>query len=183
MVIRIIEQSFMDEIFAEAFKGVLKPVYLGVFKQGTKSEIVSALEKIDLNGCINISDRDSFDNWFDREVVGLHKRLYIYYKDNVRVQIDNPYSYSARLLNAILKYMLIHSIVFFSDLENFMLLFHPIMSGKFLKGGNDLDIKQVNQIGGKEEYFKLVKQHRDLIDMDLCEENKWMLDLMYGVDF
>jgi hypothetical protein len=82
-----------------------------------------------------------------------------------------------------LKYMLIHSIVFFSDLENFMLLFHPIMSGKFLKGGNDLDIKQVNQIGGKEEYFKLVKQHRDLMDMDPCEENKWMLDLMYGVDF
>jgi len=56
------------------------------------------------------------------------------------------------------------------------------LTNKYLKAVPDLDIKKVKQVGGKEDYLKLVKGYRDLLDMDLCDKNRWVLNMRYGID-
>jgi len=182
MIVRYIEKSLMNEIFSESFKRVLTPTYLGVFDKNTREDVTFALDQLDINTCINIMDRRAYDEWFNYEVFTLHKRLFPLYKDDVIVCKDNPYTYTARLMNAILKDMLIHPVIFLSELDDFIQLFHPILTNKYLKAVPDLDIKKVKQVGGKEDYLKLVKGYRDLLDMDLCDKNRWVLNMRYGID-
>lgn len=157
-------------------------MYLGAFDKSTREDVIFALQQLDINTCINITDRETYDEWFHHGVNALHKSLFPLYKDSVIVNLDNPYTYTARLMNATLKHMLIHSVIFLFEVDNYTRLFHPIFTNKYLRSAPDLDIKLVNQIGCKEEYMKLLKGYRDLLDMEICDENRWLFDLRYGIE-
>ena len=177
-----IEESLIKEVFESSQQAVLTPANLGIFQKGSKDKIIEVLGKIDVNKLVNLSTREEYDKWFDEVVLSFHYDLYPLYRENLVVFKDNPYSYSARLLTQYFKYLSTRTMVYYTIPEELISMIHPILSNKYLKNFPELDIKMVNQIKNREQYYDVVDHYRTRLDMDLCELNQALLEMEFGVE-
>ncbi|PKD43462.1 hypothetical protein [Rhodohalobacter barkolensis] len=182
MITSEIEESLIKELFEYSQRAILTPANLGIFQKGTKDQVIEILEQIDVNQLINLESRKEYDEWFDEIVLPFHVGLFPLFRENLVVSKGNPYSYSARLLTQYLKYLSTRTVVYYVSSEILIGLVHPIISNKYLRSFSDLGIKMVNQIENREQYYKVIKDYRTRLDMDLCEQNEALLEMDFGIE-
>ena len=183
MVILQIEESLMKELIQFAQESMLTPKNLGVFKKEAHSNVAEVLNAVTLDQFINFESRNVFDDWFDEQIAEFHTSLIPYYKDDLKIQEQHPYTHSARLFTEFLKSFCFRTYLFEHDRENYMYIIHPIISTSFINVFPNLEIKRVKDIRDREHYYSIVNHYRYLIDLDLCPENEFLLKLKVGVDF
>ena len=183
MTLQQVEQNLIDGIFKMSKLYVLTPSNLGIFKSGTKDNILQALDNLDLHILIRLSNRDEYDRWYNEIVREFHKDVFELYRGNLIIEKDNPYSYSARLLNQYLKFLTTRTWLFDFDGENYIRLLHPILTNKFFKTFHDLGFSMVNQIKGATDYYASVEYSRQIIDGSIYIDTDFLNELEYGTDF
>lgn len=183
MIVTELEVQLIEDLFKYSQNEVMTPANLGIIKSGKQNELVNALDNINVNKLINLTSREQYDDWFDEVVEPFHDNLMPVYRDNLTVTEENPYSYSARLLNHYVRILCVRTWLFGHSGELFIRIQHPKMTNTFLKSFPEIDASRVNQIKSREEYYDIVKYYRELIDKDPYEENKPLLEMELGVDF
>jgi hypothetical protein len=156
---------------------------MGLLKSGKRNEFLDIFNSIDISPIINITSRVMFDSWHYKVLNGFHNHIFPIYRDNLKTDKGNPYSYSARLLNKYFKLLFTRS-WFYNELQIKLIDFlHPIISNKFIKSFPQLDISRVNQIKTEKKYYGIVEFYRELLDKDLSKKNKPLLDMEYGIEY
>lgn len=177
-----IESNIINDILAHIQKEMITPRNMGLLKSGKRNEFLEIFNSVDINQIIDIASRDEFDSWYDKVLNGYHNHIFPIYRDNLKTDKENPYSYSARLLNKYFKLLFTRS-WFYNEMQiNLIDFLHPIISNKLIKAFPQLDISRVNQIKTKDNYYEIVDFYRSLIDQDLSKQNKPLLDMKYGIE-
>lgn len=180
MVIAKIEQSYLSDTIDDCLHEILYPDVLALFKNGADVEIVDVLNRQNFNQLLNIETFKEYDDWYDDQVNEFHRSLFPLYKDDVLIEKSNPYTYSAHILNHSFKLVVLSTNLIFNDFEQFVVMLHPILSNDFLEMIADLEIQELNKIQGREQYYSIVNQYRQLLGGHVSEKNKWVLELDFG---
>lgn len=182
MITAKIEDYLIKEVFEISQRAILTPANLGIFKKGSNENIIEVLDQVDVNQLVQFNSVDDYDKWFDEVVSSFHHSLYPLYRENLVISMGNPYSYSARLLTQYLKYLSTKTIAYCTIPNELILMIHPIISNQYLKHFPDLEIRMVNQIKSGLKYYEIVDHYRTCMDMDMCELNKAILEMDFGID-
>lgn len=162
-------------------KLILKKGAIGLFKKGTKEEVIEIIP-FHLLEFYRVKDKESFDELFDNNIAELHQQIYPFYRDDLKVTADNPYTYTARLYTQLHKIATInYQFSGIGDPERLYGFLHPVISNAFIKSYLTA-IKSVTDIKGKDQYYDIVGYYRYLIKQDLNKENENLLTLMKGFD-
>ncbi|MCC5907053.1 MAG: hypothetical protein JJU13_12635 [Balneolaceae bacterium] len=176
------EDQLYTELFQRAIQEVITPVNMGIFKKGARDEFIEILNRVNVNPLVDIVTRVEYDQYIDEILIPFHKDIYHLYRSNLVVSIDNPYSYSARILNQYLKTITFRALLFNTDLDIYLKIQHPVISNVFLKAFSEMGISIVNQIDGREKYYEVVKYYRDLLDLEICGKNLSLQAMRLGID-
>jgi len=182
MLLFKLEDLVLKDLYNDLINNVLTIQQLSLFRKGSKNDIISAFDNVKLRSIINMESRMKYDLWFEEEVLKFHQEIFPLYRDTVTVSKDNPFTYSARLLTSLIKYLCLYI-----DKDQKKLLFglskvHPIITTKFLKGMPEFGFKHIYEIQSIDDYYLLVNRYRELVRKDLCKENEWLLDFKIGHD-
>lgn len=172
----------IKQLSTQALDFIYKSGAMGIFKKDTKDKVFEQFINCDLQHLLKTSSRVEYDQKYDQIVDGLHRSVYPFYKENLKITIDNPYSYSSRLLNQFVKLIFSNSYKYKSIEQGIGLLkvIHPIISNQFIE--NYLpDIKSISDVADSEMYYDIVGYYSYLIDAELNEENQQLLSMLQGI--
>jgi len=176
-------ENLIQDLFKHAQNEVLTSREYGLLKKGCKEQLIAEMGKLDINYIINIETRADYDIWFDETAKEFHTRIYPLFRDNLNVDINNPYSYSGRLITQYVKYLTFYSPTFFDDAETYLRIQHPIISSAFIKAFPVIEISRISEIKSKEDYYEIVNYYRELLDRDVVdEESSAIFGLKLGIE-
>lgn len=133
--------KFRKELKAQLKKELVQNIWdvifgtgvLGLFKKGNKENIIDIV-RFDEDEFISINSCSEYDKWHTLQVKYFHQKLIPLYKENQKIDPQNPYSYSTRIFNQFIKLYLLQIV----DADpttygRFFSYIHPIFTNKFLK--------------------------------------------------
>ncbi|MEP1939484.1 MAG: hypothetical protein ABJK11_07980 [Balneola sp.] len=144
---------------------------LGLFKKGSKDTLIDSIQ-FDEDEFIGINSCEEYDEWHTHQVGYYHQKLIPLYKENQKIDPQNPYTYTARIFNQFLKLYLLQIVE--ADPFTYGKFFeyaHPIFSNKFLKA-LAIDMKSLTEFN-KELYKDYVGLYRLMTKDPLANEQAY----------
>ncbi|MFP8488484.1 hypothetical protein ACKGJO_05230 [Gracilimonas sp. Q87] len=175
--------NHIKQLSTNALDFIYKSGAMGIFKKGTKEPIFAKFLECDIQELLTSKSLHQYDQTYDQIVKNLHQSLFPLYMDNLKIQKNNPYSYTARLLNQYIK-------LIFQNLSQYNLsdqtveimnVIHPIISNKFIEQYLP-NIKSIAEIDGHEMYYELVENYNNLVEEEHEVINKQLLCMLQGID-
>jgi len=183
MIVVEFEKSFKKDIMTNAQEEILTPKVLEIFQENAHKDLRSKMYKVDLNKLININNRYDYDKWYDQTLSWFHEDIFSMYKDQLKVNENNPYTYSAKFLNQYIRILSWYSHHDLSEAVQFFVVQHPVMSKGFFKVLNDIGFDQLTDIKNRHHYFSAISHYRMIIDEDEFDEYSiGLLNLKLGID-
>jgi len=152
---RLIKEKHKEALLKTAARVVLGPSVVRVYKEGTKKEIQSMLEKIEIYVLANIKNQTEFKKWFEKYLATIVKIINDTNKGNNR--IGNGYGHAAKVLTLYTREIVLNS-RYFSDKEVRKIerwLYTPIdgiVMKELWKRGEKLPFRRIRDINGQNFY-------------------------------
>lgn len=130
-------KEFTAQLKSELIENIWDVIFstgvLGLFKKGNKENIINIV-RFDDDEFGGINSCEEYDEWHTLQVKYFHQKLIPLYKENQKIDPQNPYSYSTRIFNQFIKLYLLQIV----DADpttygKFFRYIHPIFTNKFLK--------------------------------------------------
>ena len=129
----------------------MTPAYLGILKSGSQDKLIEALDEININKLVHLETRGNFDQFFNNIVLLFHESMLPIYRENLVIDKDNPFSYSARLLTHYVSILCIRTWLYGAEGKRFIHIQHPILTNTFLKAFNNITASDHNTNDGKQK--------------------------------
>jgi len=76
MVVKKLEQSFLDDVIEATHQELLTPATLSMFKEGSLSDLLKTIHELNYNEAINIESLKEYDAWYNKQLIPFHRLLY-----------------------------------------------------------------------------------------------------------
>ncbi len=162
-----LEAQLKKELMQNIWDLIFGTGILGLFNKGSKEKIINIF-RFEEDEFVGINSCQEYDKWHTHMVGYYHKKLIPIYKENQKIDPQNPYTYTTKIFNQFIKLYLLQIVV--ADPFTYGKFFeyaHPIFSNKFLKA-LVTDAKSLTEFD-KELYEDYVGLYRLLIKDPLSD--------------
>lgn len=177
MIYSKFEENLLRDILEFAQKQILTPREYGLLKKDRSHILLNAIQKIEINPVLNLTNRKQYDRWFEATVYELHDHIFPLYRENLIVSQNNPFTYTARLLSKYIKFLTFFSPILYLDTVTYLLNQHPIISAKFIEAFPRLEINRVTQIKDEHDYYEIVNYYRSSLSCKLIAASRFLFPL------
>ncbi len=176
-----LEHQLKIELVKNIWAVIFSTGVLGIFKKGSKEAIINSIQ-FDDRDLKEIDKFDDYDYWHFVNLKEIHKKLLPLYREDLNIDPENPYTYTAKIFNQFIKLYWLQIVNLYpDDFGKHCTMIHPIFSNKFIKHivNDNATINFFNE----EEYYNHVLYYRSYLKDPLFHElSIQTIALIEGID-
>ena len=176
-----LENQLKKQLIQNIWGVIFSTGVLGLFRKESKSAIMNIVQFDELE-LKELKSLDDYDYWHFIKLKKIHTELFPFYKENQNVDLENPYTYTARIFNQYIKlYWMQVTRLDPKKFERLYFLIHPIFSNKYLK--NLVNEKLSITWFDEDKYYDHILYYRSYFEDPLCDEvSIHLISLIDGID-